>query len=187
MTEKVSTFLDGEMDKLRLEKSIHKLISEKQTIQIYKEYQQIGDVLRGNVDGLGLANGSTDLASRIMVQIEQEPTVLSPNAIVEKPLADTSEHKTIKNKQLAPKWSIAASIAAVVVVGYLTLDQQQSNDPTMMSSMPLLATIKAPQATTPKVAQYASIDEIPQQYLQAHHISAPTVGSYYIQTVSSSD
>jgi sigma-E factor negative regulatory protein RseA len=69
----------------------------------------------------------------------------------------------VKGK-IAAGWSIAASFAAVMVVGWMVMQQQtQSGDE--------LAPVEVAQS-------------IPAEYLTAHQASAPSASSYYIQSVS---
>jgi sigma-E factor negative regulatory protein RseA len=75
-------------------------------------------------------------------------------------------------------WPVAASFAAVMVVGWMVLQNQVGNQaaPTMVA-----------QAAPPQEAvtlPAASEQGVPAEYLMAHQASAPSVSSYYIQSAS---
>jgi sigma-E factor negative regulatory protein RseA len=99
----------------------------------------------------GNAQYKPDLTHRIMQQIELDPTVLSPKA-----------NKTPVKHQAY--WSVAASLAAVMFVGWMVLQQQADSNNT-------LAPIE--------IAQ-----NLPAEYLVAHQSSAPSGQAFYIQPAS---
>ncbi len=174
MTEQVSAFLDGEMDRERLDKNIQKLLSDKQAMQKYRDYQSIGEVMRGQAP-----DAKPDLTSQIMAKIEAEPTVLSPNAI-QAPSSITTQSLSHGKKTIAPAWSIAASVAAVMVVGLFSWQ----NVPTEQTTFAQAGLMSTPSIVAAPASQVATVDAIPAYYIEAHHVSAPSVGSHYIQTVN---
>lgn len=173
MTEQISAFVDGEMGRERLEKNIKKMLSDKHAMQAYHDYQRIGDAMRGEL----YQTEKPDLTSQIMASIDAEPTVLSPNAI--QPATPMSATVSVKRPQV---WSIAASVAAVVAVGLLTWQQQSVQDNVFGTTLAATASPVVPTQTV--IKQYAKVNNIPQHYLEAHHVSAPSVGSHYIQSAS---
>ena len=162
MSEQISALMD---DEIALEDAGHLITSlqaSKQASQAWHHYHLIGDAMRGDV------SLSSDFKQKLMQKIEQEPTVLAPRT------SQVSANKTVAIKDKLPaKWSIAASLAAVVVVGWMTLQQQsQSDHPS--------AVIEVADATT-------TSEPIPAEYLTAHQSSAPSTSSYYIQSVNYSE
>jgi sigma-E factor negative regulatory protein RseA len=93
-----------------------------------------------------------------MSALGDEPTVLAPAPSVEQKLARTSFFK------INQFWSVAASVAAVMFVGVMVLQQQLTSAD---SSAPI------------EIAQ-----NMPLEYLEAHHAAAPNGAAYYIQNVS---
>ncbi len=180
MTEQVSAFLDGEMDRERLDKNVQKLLSDKHAMHTYRDYQRIGEVMRGQE-----AHSMPNLTSQIMAKIDAEPTVLSPNAI--QPPSSTSNESIDRRTKTttSPAWSIAASVAAVMVVGLFSW-QNLPTEQTTIAQADLVS--MQPQVPAAKPTnRTATVDAIPSYYLEAHHVSAPSVGSHYIQTVNYSE
>lgn len=178
MSEQVSAFLDGEMEHTQLDKRIQKLLSDKHAVRAYREYQQIGEALRGQSHD----QAEHRLTEAVMASIDKEPTILSPNAIPAVAVEQASRSKS----QVAPAWSIAASVAAVMVVGLFSWQQSTTNVPSLAQAQPL----PAPLQLVKQVAvanQSASTGRIPQAYLEAHRVSAPSAASHYIQTVNFSE
>lgn len=174
MTEQVSAFLDGEMDRERLGKNIQKLLSDKHAMQTYQDYQRIGEMMRGQHESAM----QHDLTSQIMAKIDAEPTVLSPNAI-QAPSSLPVDVSAKESKPMSPSWSIAASVAAVMVVGLFSWQ----NAPTEQSPIVQAGMLK-PASVEQSVNRLATVDSIPARYLQAHRASAPSVGSHYIQAAN---
>ncbi|MDP3678023.1 MAG: sigma-E factor negative regulatory protein [Methylotenera sp.] len=162
MTEQISALMD---DELAIEEAAHILTSmqsSKQAAETWSQYHLIGDAMRG---GAAL---SPHFKQNLMQKLELEPTVLAPNAIQ----AKVSKVDQLKNK-LPATWSIAASFAAVMAVGWMAMQvQTQPNNE--------LAPIE--------IAKVESSEQsIPAEYLMAHQASAPSASSYYIQSVSYSE
>lgn len=159
MSEQISALMD---DEIELEDALHvvaSLQSSRHNAEAWSCYHLIGDAMRGN------ALLGADFKHNLMLKIEQEPTVLAPNAI------QTNGEKVAGFKDKLPAtWSIAASFAAVMVVGWMAMHQQVQSD----NVMPAM-----------EVAQVDTVEQaIPSEYLMAHRSSVPSTSSYYIQTVN---
>lgn len=188
MTEQISALLD---DEIALEDAEH-LMANMQTHghagEVWSQYHLIGDVMRG-------ANAlSPNFKQDLMAKIDLEPTVLSPNAAwMNEPKAfnETNELNEARNKKkaldvksklpatnLPVVWSVAASFAAVMVVGWMVLQTQVSNQaaPAMVAQ----AALSQEAATLPATSEQG----VPAEYLMAHQASAPSASSYYIQSAS---
>ncbi len=188
MTEQISALLDDEIALDDAEHLMAGMQTNSHSVEVWSQYHLIGDVMRG-------ANAlSTNFKENLMAKIDLEPTVLSPNAAwmnEPKALNETNElnEARIKKQALDIKskspannfpvvWSVAASCAAVMVVGWMVLQTQVRNQaaPTMVA-----------QATLPQeVAALPVTNEqgVPVEYLMAHQASAPSASSYYIQSAS---
>lgn len=159
MSEQISALMD---DEIAVEDAVH-LIASMQSSRLAAEswscYHLIGDAMRG--DRVLSKNFKQDL----MHKLDQEPTVLAPKT------AHSHAEKVVELKERLPvKWSIAASLAAVMAVGWMAMQQlQPANEVTRM-----------------EVAKVESVEQssIPAEYLAAHQFSAPSASSYYIQSVS---
>lgn len=183
MSDKISALLDGEFEEDEALEAIRTVLSNQNAIKTTRDYQLIGDAMRGE------QVLSTNLSQSIMDKIELEPTILSPNAT--KPLAAkthgqnrATDNASIK-KRLPQGWSIAASVAAVAAVGMLLLDQNVT-DPELNQNM-AVAMHNATSNNAQTAIQIAKAPSIPAAYLRAHRVSVPSVGSHYIQTVNFSE
>ncbi len=164
MNEQISALLDGEM---AIEDAAHiftAVQSSKQAAEAWSQYHLIGDAMRGD------AILSAQFKQKLMQKIEMEATVLAPNAALVSQVAE------VKRRSKTPVvWSVAASFAAVMVVGWMVLHQQSQSGSE-------LAPVEVALAVG---TQDGAIDQgIPAEYLNAHHASAPSVSSYYIQNAS---
>jgi len=161
MSEQISALID---DELAIDDAVRTLVgiqSNKQAAETWSQYHLIGDAMRGS------AMFSPVFKQNLMQKLEQEPTVLAPNVA-------QSKAATAKSLNKVPaKWSIAASFAAVMVVGWMVLHQQTQP-----------GTAEAPI----ELAQAEPAEQsIPAEYLMAHQASAPSASSYYIQSVNYSE
>jgi sigma-E factor negative regulatory protein RseA len=187
MSEQVSEMLDGEIEQSELAKRLSSMLSNKTAKAAYRDYQLIGEAMRGTYEY------DDKLTQSIMDKIDLEPTILSPSASIrsaESTVADNELGNNVElihsnnNVRFLPRaWSIAASVAAVMVVGLFVMNQEMHtfmDQPTMAiaqsDEMTLNGVNQTPTALTPTA--------IPEEYLRAHRASAPSVGSHYIQAVN---
>jgi len=91
---------------------------------------------------------------------------LAPNAALLK-----HKNERVQHYKISPSWSIAASVFAVVMVGWMALHQgiQSTNDLVALAE------------------QKTGTQTIPAEYLLAHQTTAPLGSAYYMQTVSYSE
>lgn len=149
MKDQVSALIDGE---LALEASEHLLIAmngDGEVAYRWQAYNLIGDVMRGS------PLFKPDLTTRIMAQLDKEPTVLAPRAV---------KSRAPRNSVL---WSVAASVTAVMFVGWVALQQQARN-----------------------AADVAPVDiaqNVASEYVLAHQSLSPSAAAYYIQPASFSE
>ncbi|MDI1308330.1 MAG: sigma-E factor negative regulatory protein [Methylotenera sp.] len=179
MTEQISALLD---DEFALEDAEH-LMAGMQTngysSEVWSQYHLIGDVMRG-------ANAlSPNFKQNLMALIDLEPTVLSPNAAWAndpKLFDEKDESNDVAVKKQATNfpriWSVAASCAAVMVVGWMVLQNQVGNQATPN----MVAHAAIPQETV--LLPVTNEQDVPVEYLMAHQASAPSASSYYIQSAS---
>lgn len=166
MSEQISALMD---DEIALEDATHiiaSLHSNKQVAEAWSDYHLIGDVMRGN------AMFSKNFKQNLMQKLDMEPTVLAPKA------AQHNNQKLAELKEKLPvKWSMAASFAAVMVVGWMALQQQTES---------VAPTMEMAQAETQQLVSQVEMSDqaIPQEYLYAHQSTAPSTSSYYIQPVN---
>jgi sigma-E factor negative regulatory protein RseA len=156
MNEQISALMDDEIAAEDAAHIITSVQSSKQAADAWGQYHLIGDAMRGT------HLFSTDFKKNLMQKLDGEATVLSPNAAIA--IASTHKPKRSIKNQIPASWSIAASCAAVMVVGWMAVSQQtQSGN--------ALAPVEVAQS-------------IPAEYLMAHQSSAPSASSYYIQSVN---
>jgi sigma-E factor negative regulatory protein RseA len=175
MTEQISTLADDEMDLDATEHLMTSMLANSQVAEVWSRYHLIGDVMRGG------ASLSPNFKQNLMSKLELEPTVLSPNAALNQQ-KDAFQQVIETHFKVPAVWSIAASFAAVMVVGWMVLQTEVTNNfaPAEIAQL----------ATTPaKSALIASNEQvveqtIPAEYLTAHQAYAPTASSYYIQSAS---
>jgi sigma-E factor negative regulatory protein RseA len=100
------------------------------------------------------------MRNRIMRQLDHEPVALAPRATV------TAVAQVAKKSPVL--WSVAASMAAVMFVGMIVLQQQQPH-------------------ATEDILPMEIAQNIPAEYLLAHQSLAPSSAAYYIQSAAFSE
>ncbi len=108
MSEKISNLFDNQTDKADLDKDIDKLSSNHKLKKEWSNYQIVRDVMQNNY------SHTPNLTEKIMASIDKEPTQIS--GYVEK--NGNNNSLTFSFKQ----WKIAASFAALFVVGVTTVN-----------------------------------------------------------------
>jgi len=142
MKDQISALMDDELD---LDDSAHlftAIKSDEELGHCWSSYHLIGDAMRGT----GMFK--SDFSRRLMQKLEAEPAVLAPR----------SKRKLVQRPVL---WSAAASVAAVMFVGWIVLQQQSHS---------------GVDVATPQIAQ-----NVPSEYLLAHQALSPSSSAYYIQ------
>jgi sigma-E factor negative regulatory protein RseA len=153
MKDQISALVDDEISLQDAEYLYTALKAEGESRECWMTYHLIGDAMRGS------PIFKSDMRSRIMQQLDHEPAVLAPRASI------TATVQVAKKSPVL--WSVAASVAAVMFVGMIVLQQQPQ---TTEQLMPM------------EIAQ-----NFPVEYLQAHQSVAPSSSAYYIQSAAFSE
>ncbi len=153
MKEQLSALIDGEFDTNNADHLLIVAKSDGELRRAWNTYHMIGDVMRGD------SVFETQMTSRIMAVLDQEPTVIAPQAV--RSVQENAEKSMFKKTAF---WSVAASVMAVMFVGLMLL-QQQSADQSIMNPVEIA-------------------ENLPSEYLTAHQTYAPNGAAYYIQNVS---
>ena len=175
MKDQLSALIDGELE---IESADHLIASAKvggELKQCWAHYHLIGDAIRGDF-GRGEIEMRHDFSHRVMSALENEPIVFAPNAInnIQDDALEANDHAAsgASNSARYAKqfiynkwWSVAASVAAVMFVGVMVLQLNQTEE---------LAPVEIAQS-------------VPMEYLQAHQAAAPNGAAYYIQNASFSE
>jgi len=156
MREQISRLMDGDLEDAEAD-AVFRALKNTEGLESWTCYHIIGDALRRN--GAPIAG----FAGRFAARLDAEPTVLAPKAAFSSPHAS----------RLPLAWAVAATIAAVVVVGSVavsTLDPQP------------MAIAKAREANAVRTAQ-SRVQPLSPDYLIAHQEYSPTtqiqgVGQY---------
>lgn len=188
MNEQISALADNEFAVEDAANLITAMQRSGSAAEAWEHCHLIGDVMRG-ADVL-----SPKFKQSLMDKIDLEPTVLSPNA------AETHQNKIHQNEpqqllksanaKLPIAWSIAASFAAVIVVGWMVLQLQVPSDAssTMVAQSSASSVFASPIIASAESMAQAAVGvadaSVPEEYLLAHQASAPTASSYYIQSAS---
>ena len=149
MNENISRLMDGEVDAQEFDLFCAEMKSPE-AMNAWACYHVIGDQLRG-------AHGvSAGFAARFRAALVAEPTMLAPQ------LAASPQRRRTEHVATAA-WAIAATVAAVTVVGWTAFS---------MVDAPPTAVAKAREAATVRAAQIKS--ELPADYLLAHQEYSPS-------------
>ena len=145
MKDQISALMDDEFD---VEGSGHLLTAVQaggELAECWKTYHLIGDAMRGQ------AFLQSDLKHRLMERLDMEPAILAPRIAKRSPVL----------------WSVAASVAAVMFVGWMVIQQQTQG--------------------AADVAPLEIAQNVPSEYLLAHQASSANSAAYYIQPAAFSE
>ena len=165
MKDRISALMDGELDERAAAQLIDTLGRSGDALAAWRTYHLIGDAMR---DSRLLSEGFT---SKLSEKIAAEPTALAPARLPAEPRS----------------WfalSVAASLAAVALVGWLEFVPQQSAEP-----VPVAAT-KAPAIAQIQKPAIVPLPSATNDYLLAHQGFSPRNSlqgmAPYVRTVSDS-
>ena len=156
MKDQLSALIDGELDIASAEHVIKAAKSGGELKNCWAHYHLIGDVMRNEL------HSSHDFSARVMSALENEPIVFAPNANKDVKTDTSAEAASKASLNNGKVWSIAASVAAVMFVGVMVLQLNQTEE---------LVPVEIAQS-------------VPTEYLQAHQAAAPNGAAYYIQNAS---
>ena len=142
--EQISALMDDDLPLENAEHVFKSIKSGGESAASWSTYHLIGDAMRGN------RVLSRDFTSKVMQEISKQPTVLAPKV-------------SKLNVKRPAVWSVAASVAAFMIVGFMTLQHQAQN------------TVMAP---------VEMAKNTPDEYLLAHQSMSPINTAYLIETAS---
>ncbi len=160
MKDQLSAMIDGELDVASAEHVIKATKAGGELKNCWIHYHLIGDAIRGDI-GHNEVHTGHDFSARVMGALENEPIIFAPNANINVSL-DTNKGGATNVLGNSRVWSIAASMAAVMFVGVMVLQLNQTEE---------LAPLEIAQS-------------VPTEYLQAHQAVAPNGAAFYIQQAS---
>ena len=183
MTEQLSALMDGELTPDEMKRQISALKNDSALNQTWAAYHMLGDAMR-NAPQL-----SVGFTAKLARQLAEEPTVLAPRL---KPQSNTPRYAM----------PLAASVAAVSMVGFLTWQMAPGNHndaPISLAAAPLTSlqnvAVTTPQAALPppmvtvarpETVQFARA--VSNSYLLAHQEFSPSYAMEgipaYVRTVS---
>jgi sigma-E factor negative regulatory protein RseA len=158
MNERLSVLMDGELDDKSAAAAIQVLGSEREARDAWRTYHMIGDLMRGS------APLSADFSARIAWKLAGQPTALAPGRVKPQP------------RRWFTASALAASFAAVALVGWLAFAPQPLVAPAPLAEVKLEAPVMVPMPTAAN------------DYLLAHQGFSPRVSlqgmAPYVRTVS---
>ena len=159
MGEQISRLMDGDLDGVAADAAMQEL-KRPEGVETWVCYHVIGDALRRTIDPM------PGFAVRFAARLGAEPTVLAPVAL--------------HGSRLPFAWAVAATVAAVMVVGWVavsTLDPQ----PTALARAREAAAVRSAQGGPQVVSQ---------DYVLAHQEYSPSTQIQglgpYLRSVSAS-
>lgn len=153
MKSRISALMDGELDARELQEPLSALHDDASARDAWRTYHLISDALQGR------ALLSTDCLQRVAVRLAQEPTVVAPRP---------PELQAPQRARWFVPSALAASVAAVALVGWLAFAPRQQPGPTPMAKAPVAA--QPAQAREPARVPLTSASR---DYLLAHQAFSP--------------
>ena len=158
MNQDISALMDSELFEDEAESLLGRIKSDAAAPKNWAVYHLIGDVLRQP------EYIHCDLSAKIRERLEDEPTVLAPSG------------RTVKQKMRTVALSAAASLSAIGVVAWMTLQISPEVAPQMAMQQTALRSVSMQTTISPN------------DYLIAHQEFSPSTdmrgGASYIRTVS---
>lgn len=133
--EQLSSLLDGELDEMQCQEAIDVLCRDSKARKQWARFHLASDALHGNLpDAI-----DPNFASRVMAAIDDEPAILAPPphqsatstpspAVSSAPASNVVQHPSSFSKRFAGL-AVAASVAAMAVMGVETLYRDDSSAP----------------------------------------------------------
>lgn len=155
MKSRVSAFMDGELDANELDEPLRALREEGEARDAWRTYHLISDVLQGR------AMIATDCLRSVSARLAEEPALIVP---LPGPVTARA-----RGRWFVPS-ALAASLAAVALVGWMAFAPQQGPGPSLAPVAQAPAAASAPAAREPA---RVTLTPAAQDYLYAHQAYSP--------------
>lgn len=148
--EQISAFMDGELPQPEHANLIHQICHDDELKLRWQSYHLIGDALKNSTSTT--YQTQNQFAQSVMAALENEPTVFAPAAL---------KHKANVRQKIAGV-AIAASVAAVAVIGVQSMNQSEETEPSL--------------AEMPSSDQYVRMEQArPSMASASSTVNAPTL------------
>ncbi|HBV21491.1 MAG TPA: sigma-E factor negative regulatory protein [Nitrosomonas sp.] len=156
MKNKVSELMDGELENQDAKKTIETLNKKNELQNDWDTYHLIGDILRQS----STTTLSTNITQRVRLQLESEPTVLSPI----KPASRSNKTKVFA-------FATAASVVGMISAWLVMYDVYQESHPVMVVDHSKIQA-EADQPMTPMLVSH------PPKAVSYSHIPVENMNNY---------
>ncbi|USD38370.1 MULTISPECIES: sigma-E factor negative regulatory protein [Ferrimonas] len=154
--EAVSAWVDGQGSDRELEQ----WLNDEPMQQSWDRYHLIGDAMRNELP----QQMDLNIAANVAAALEQEPTVLAPKSKTKRTQA--LQGKVVELSRRFGQYAIAATVAAIAVVGVQQYGAEQQNNPLpVLNTLPVMGapTPASYQANTPSARQAQSTEQQAQE------------------------
>lgn len=152
MKAKISALMDGELGAPEMEESLQALREDGEAVETWREYHLISDALQGR------ALLATDCLRHVAQRLATEPVLMGPLPSQVVPPA--------RARWFAPS-ALAASVAAVALVGWMAFAPQQESGPVLAPVAQQAQPVRSKEPTRVPLTPAA------QDYLFAHQAYSP--------------
>ncbi len=168
--EKISALMDGELEGHEAHQALLRLKDTGAARDAWATYHLIGDAMRGET------MPAFDVSQRTMAAVDREPTVLAPR------------RASRVGRSLTYALSAAASVSAVVVVGWMTFSTSNVANPPVEVARAVPAAPVMPAVMADSQLVSSPSDDQMNEYLLAHQGVSPTTSLHgvapYNRTIS---
>ncbi|SDJ00105.1 anti sigma-E protein, RseA [Ferrimonas sediminum] len=154
--EAVSAWVDGQGS----DRELGQWLNDEPMQQSWERYHLIGDAMRNELP----QQMDLDIAANVAAALEQEPTVLAPKPQAKR--AQALQGKVVQLSRRFGQYAIAATVAAIAVVGVQQYGAEQQNSPLpVLNTLPVMGapTPASYQANTPSARQAQSSEQQAQE------------------------
>ena len=166
--EQISAFMDGELHEAEHANLIHQICRDDELKSRWQNYHLISDVMKNNTASSIAADNHFALS--VMGALENEPTIFAPTAL---------KHNKAHVRQKIAGVAIAASVAAVAVIGVQSMNQPKEAAPSL-AEMPSTDQYVRMEQTQPSIADVSSPMNVPT-------MSGPTIPALKASTSQASN
>ena len=172
--EQISAFMDGELHESGHGAIIQQICRDEQSLLRWQRFHLISDALKNNLPPAV----DHQFAQSVMSALQNEPTVFAPAAM--------KHHRTTVKQKIAGA-AIAASVAAVAVIGVQTMNQTKEAAPSLAEMpstdqyvrMEQLANVSSNKTTPPAYVTTPNVPAMKASATTGGTVSEPQVTQIY--------
>jgi len=150
--EKISSLVDGELSESEHQQTVTSMLADKDKCRCWERYHLISNAIKRDLPNMI----DCQFASRVMAEIENEPTILAPPS-----------HRTSTFGKRMAGLAVAASVATVAILGVQVMHQDEGTISVQQMATVSGSDLQSAKVPVPQVYNRQDVQTVTQSFHQS--------------------